>query len=132
VLHPEDAERAVECGADGVIVSNHGGRQVDGAIGALSALPSVVEAVDVPVLFDSGIRGGADIVKAIALGADSVLLGRPYAYGLAIDGEAGVGSVLDDFLADLDLTLALAGHTSFDELDESILVDRRGSGSDER
>ncbi|WP_049902758.1 alpha-hydroxy-acid oxidizing protein [Halococcus agarilyticus] len=128
VLHPEDAERAVECGADGVIVSNHGGRQVDGAIGALAALSGVVEAVDVPVLFDSGIRGGADVVKAIALGADSVLLGRPYAYGLAIDGEAGVGSVLDDFLADLDLTLALSGHTSFDDLDRSILVDRRGSG----
>ncbi|EMA52035.1 alpha-hydroxy-acid oxidizing protein [Halococcus thailandensis] len=132
VLHPDDAERAVECGADGVVVSNHGGRQVDGAIGALTALPGVVDAVgDVPVLFDSGIRSGADAVKAIALGADAVLLGRPYAYGLALDGEAGVGSVLENFRADLDLTLALAGHTSFDELDRSILLDRRPSGVDD-
>ncbi len=130
VLHPDDAERAVECGADGVIVSNHGGRQVDGAIGALTALPSIVEAVgDTPVLFDSGIRSGADAVKALALGAEAVLLGRPYAYGLALDGEAGVRSVLEDFRADLDLTLALAGHTSFDDLDASILLDRRPPGS---
>ncbi len=125
VLHPDDAERAVECGADGIIVSNHGGRQVDGAIGALTALPSVVEAVDIPILFDSGIRGGADVVKALSLGADAVLLGRPYAYGLALDGEEGVRAVLENFLADLDLTLALSGHTSFDDLDRSVLVDRR-------
>ncbi|EMA47649.1 FMN-dependent alpha-hydroxy acid dehydrogenase [Halococcus morrhuae DSM 1307] len=131
VLHPDDAERAVECGADGVIVSNHGGRQVDGAIGALTALPGVVDAVgDVPVLFDSGIRSGADAVKAIALGADAVLLGRPYAYGLALDGEAGVGTVLENFRADLDLTLALTGHTSFDDLDRTMLLDRRPSGVD--
>jgi isopentenyl-diphosphate delta-isomerase len=131
VLHPDDAERAVECGADGVIVSNHGGRQVDGAIGALAALPSVVEAIeDTPVLFDSGIRSGADAVKALALGADAVLLGRPYAYGLALDGEAGVRSVLENFRADLDLTLALAGHTSFDDLDRSVLADHRPPGVD--
>ena len=131
VLHPDDAARAVECGADGVIVSNHGGRQVDGAIGALTALPGVVDAVeDTPVLFDSGIRGGADAVKAIALGADAVLLGRPYAYGLAVDGEAGVRSVLENFRADLDLTLALAGHTSFDDLDRTVLLDRRPPGTD--
>ena len=131
VLHPDDAARAVECGADGVIVSNHGGRQVDGAIGALTALPGVVDAVeDTPVLFDSGIRGGADVVKAIALGADAVLLGRPYAYGLALDGEAGVRSVLENFRADLDLTLALAGHTSFDDLDRTVLLDRRPPGTD--
>ena len=131
VLHPDDAARAVECGADGVIVSNHGGRQVDGAIGALTALPGVVDAVeDTPVLFDSGIRGGADVVKAIALGADAVLLGRPYAYGLAVDGEAGVRSVLENFRADLDLTLALAGHTSFDDLDRTVLLDRRPPGTD--
>ncbi|WP_049996746.1 alpha-hydroxy-acid oxidizing protein [Halococcus sediminicola] len=126
VLHPDDAEWAVECGADGVIVSNHGGRQVDGAIGALTALPGIVDTVeDTPVLFDSGIRGGADAVKAIALGADAVLLGRPYAYGLALDGEAGVKSVLENFRADLDLTLALAGHTNFDDLDRTVLLDRR-------
>jgi lactate 2-monooxygenase len=129
VLHPDDAARAVECGADGIIVSNHGGRQVDGAVGALTALPNVVETVgDIPVLFDSGIRGGADIVKALALGADAVLLGRPYAYGLALDGEAGVRSVLENVRADLDLTLALAGHTSFDDLDRSVLLDHRPPG----
>jgi lactate 2-monooxygenase len=131
VLHPNDAMRAVECGADGVIVSNHGGRQVDGAVGALTALPSIVEAVDdTPILFDSGVRSGADAVKAIALGADAVLLGRPYAYGLALDGEAGVKSVLENFRADLDLTLALAGHTSFDDLDRSILLDHRPPGAE--
>ena len=131
VLHPDDAERAVECGADGVIVSNHGGRQVDGAIGALTALPGIVETIeDTTVLFDSGIRGGADAVKAIALGADAVLLGRPYAYGLALDGEAGVRSVLENFRADLDLTLALTGHTSFDDLGETVLLDRRPPGTD--
>ena len=130
VLHPDDAKRAVECGADGIIVSNHGGRQVDGALGALAALPGVVEAVgdETTILFDSGIRRGADAIKAIALGADAVLLGRPYAYGLALDGEDGVRSVVENFRADLDLTLALSGHTSFADLDESVLVDRRPSG----
>ena len=126
VLHPEDATRAVECGVDGIIVSNHGGRQVDGALGALAALPGVVEAVDdTTILFDSGIRRGADAMKALSLGADAVLLGRPYAYGLALDGEDGVRAVLENFRADLDLTLALSGHTNFDDLDESMLVDRR-------
>lgn len=129
VLHPADATHAVECGVDGVVVSNHGGRQVDGALGALSALPGVVDAVggDVPVLFDSGIRRGADALKALALGAEAVLLGRPYAYGLALDGEDGVHAVLKNFRADLDLTLALSGHTRFDALDRSVLVDRRST-----
>jgi lactate 2-monooxygenase len=129
ILHPNDARAAVEHGMDGVVVSNHGGRQVDGEIGALTALPNIVEAIgDTPVLFDSGVRGGADVVKALALGANSVLLGRPYAYGLALDGEEGVRSVLKNFLADLDLTLALTGHTSFDDLDRSVLVDHRPPG----
>ncbi|GAA0252135.1 alpha-hydroxy-acid oxidizing protein [Haladaptatus pallidirubidus] len=125
ILHPEDARKAVERGVDGLVVSNHGGRQVDGAIGALSALPDVVDEVDdeVPVLFDSGVRRGADAFRAIAFGADAVLLGRPYVYGLAIDGEAGVREVLRNFLADLDLTLALSGHDSFSTVDRSALVE---------
>jgi lactate 2-monooxygenase len=123
IPHPDDAREAVERGVDGLVVSNHGGRQVDGAIGALDALPGVVDAVgdDVPVLFDSGIRRGAGAFRAIALGADAVLLGRPYVYGLAIAGREGVREVLQNFLADLDLTLALSGHTSFDAVSRSTL-----------
>ena len=98
----------------GVIVSNHGGRQVDGAIGALDALPAVVAALPegFPVLFDSGIRSGADIFKALALGARAVLVGRPYMWGLALGGEAGVRHVLKCLLADLDLAMALTGHAT--------------------
>jgi lactate 2-monooxygenase len=108
----EDARRAVDAGMDGIIVSNHGGRQVDGAIAALDALPEITHAVgdQIDVLFDSGIRTGADVVKALALGAKAVLLGRPYAYGLALGGEAGVRHVLRCLLADLELTLRLSGH----------------------
>ncbi|MGB9986110.1 alpha-hydroxy-acid oxidizing protein [Salarchaeum japonicum] len=125
ILHPADARRAVEKGAEGVVVSNHGGRQVDNAIAALDALPGVADAVgdDVDVLFDSGIRRGADAIVALALGADAVLLGRPYAYGLALDGADGVSEVLENFLADLDLTLALTGNTSPADLDRSIFAD---------
>ena len=103
---------------DGVIVSNHGGRQVDRAVGSLNALPAVVAAVAgrAPVLFDSGIRTGADAALALALGADAVLLGRPYVYGLALDGEAGVRHVLRCVLAELDVTLALAGYATLAEL----------------
>ncbi|HXV85198.1 MAG TPA: alpha-hydroxy-acid oxidizing protein [Gemmatimonadales bacterium] len=111
VLHPDDARRAVDTGADGLVVSNHGGRQVDGAIATMDALPSVVEAAGgrVPVLLDSGVRGGADMVKALALGATAVLLGRPYVYGLALAGEAGVREVMENVVAEFDLTLGLAG-----------------------
>jgi lactate 2-monooxygenase len=118
ILHPDDARLAVEHGADGVIVSNHGGRQVDGAIGTLDALPDVVEAVpdDFPVLLDSGVRSASDAFKAVALGARAVLLGRPYMWALALGGEDGVTSYLKGFLAELDLTLALSGHTSFGSL----------------
>jgi isopentenyl diphosphate isomerase/L-lactate dehydrogenase-like FMN-dependent dehydrogenase len=112
ILHPDDARRAADAGVDGTVVSNHGGRQVDGAIAALDALPDVAHAVGdrVDILFDSGIRTGADIMKALALGARAVLLGRPVAYGLAHDGEPGVRHVLRSMLADLDLTLGLSGY----------------------
>ena len=118
VLHPDDARRARDLGVDGIIVSNHGGRQVDGAIAALDALPAVREAASdaLPVLFDSGIRGGADIFKALALGARAVLLGRPYVFGLALAGEAGVAEVIENLLAELNLTLALAGCRSIGEI----------------
>ena len=124
VLHPEDARLAVAHGMDGIIVSNHGGRQVDGAIAALQALPDVVEAVggQTAILFDSGIRRGADVFKAIALGADAVLLGRPYMWGLALEGQTGVEEVIRRLLAELDLTLALAGHTSFKTVTRDCLV----------
>jgi isopentenyl-diphosphate delta-isomerase len=127
LLHPDDAEEALARGADGVIVSNHGGRQVDGAIAAIEALPRVREAVgpDAPVLFDSGVRRGAEALKALALGADLVGVGRPYVYGLAVDGANGVATVCDNLVADLDLTLGLAGRTSAADLDRSLLVDER-------
>jgi isopentenyl diphosphate isomerase/L-lactate dehydrogenase-like FMN-dependent dehydrogenase len=118
IQHPDDARKAVESGMDGVVVSNHGGRQVDGAVGSLDVLPSIVEAVgeQIDVLFDSGIRTGADIVKALALGAKAVMVGRPYAYGLAHGGQVGVKHVLRSLLADFDLTLGLSGHRSPAEL----------------
>lgn len=113
VLHPDDARKAIELGLDGVVVSNHGGRQIDGEIASLDALPAVTEAVNgrIPVLFDSGVRGGADVFKALALGATAVCLGRPYVYGLAAGGQRGVEEVIGNFLAEFDLTLGLAGCT---------------------
>jgi lactate 2-monooxygenase len=118
ILHPDDARLAVEHGADGIVVSTHGGRQVDGALGSLDALPGVAAAVGgrVPVLLDSGIRSGADAFKALALGARAVLLGRPYVFGLALGGELGVRDVIANFVADLDLTTGLAGYRSLAEL----------------
>jgi lactate 2-monooxygenase len=124
ILHSEDATKAVAAGVDGIIVSNHGGRQVDGAIPALDALPAVVEAVRgrIPVLFDSGIRRGADAFKALALGARAVLLGRLYLWGLAVAGEQGVCEVVQNFVAEFDLTMALSGCKSCRELNSSFLV----------
>jgi isopentenyl diphosphate isomerase/L-lactate dehydrogenase-like FMN-dependent dehydrogenase len=118
ILHPDDAIKAVDHGVEGIIVSNHGGRQVDGALAALDALPAVVAAVadKTLVFFDSGIRRGADVFKAIALGARAVLLGRPYCYGLAVGGEQGVREVLQNLLADVELTLGLAGCAAFTEV----------------
>jgi isopentenyl diphosphate isomerase/L-lactate dehydrogenase-like FMN-dependent dehydrogenase len=124
ILHADDARHALDAGMDGIVVSNHGGRQVDGAIAALDALPSVVAAAQgrVPVLFDSGIRHGADVFKARALGAQVALLGRPYMWGLALAGEEGVREVLLNLLADLDLTLALSGYTALDEIHAATLT----------
>ncbi len=118
IQHPDDARRAVDAGMDGVVVSNHGGRQLDGALGSLDALPGVVAAVGdrTLVLFDSGVRTGADVLKALALGAAAVLVGRPWLYGLALDGEAGVRHVLRCLLADVDLSLGLSGHRGVGEL----------------
>jgi isopentenyl-diphosphate delta-isomerase len=124
VLHPEDARSAVEAGADGVGVSTHGGRQVDGSVTALEALPGVVEAVDtddVTVTFDSGIRRGSDVFRALALGADACLLGRPFVYGLALGGQEGVEHVLRSVLADFDLTMGLAGRDDAAEIDRDAI-----------
>lgn len=127
VLHPDDAQRAFDTGVDAVMVSNHsnhGGRQVDGSIGTLDALVRIREAVgaEPTVLLDSGIRGGADVIKAMACGADAVTLGRPHLYGLAIAGRRGVGEVLDNLLAEIDLTLSLSGVNSWDEIDGLLLI----------
>lgn len=126
ILHPEDAKQAIASGVDGIIVSNHGGRQVDGAIGALDALPKICHVVqgEIPVLMDSGIRRGADIIKAMALGADAVLVGRPLMYGLAVAGQQGVKEVMENMLADLDLTLGLAGESSVRKLETHILQNK--------
>ncbi|CUU34653.1 MAG: lactate 2-monooxygenase [Armatimonadetes bacterium] len=128
ILHPDDAVEALRYGVDGIIVSNHGGRQVDGSIPALEALPYIVEVVEgrVPVLFDSGIRTGADAIKALALGADAVLLGRPIMWALAIGGEEGVRTYLRNFIAEFDLTLSLCGVRSIAELDGSLLFSASG------
>jgi lactate 2-monooxygenase len=124
VLRGDDARLALEHGADGVVVSNHGGRQVDGAVAALDALVEVRDAVgpDTTVLMDSGVRRGGDVLKAVALGADAVLLGRPYAYGLAAGGQAGVEAVVRQLAAELDLTCALSGVRTLADADRSLVA----------
>lgn len=124
ILHPEDAAKSLDAGMDGIIVSNHGGRQVDGSIAALDALPAVLEVVKgrVPVLLDSGVRRGSDALKAIALGATAVLLGRVYLWGLAVAGEAGVRDAVTNFMAEMDLTLGLCGLTCITDLGGGMLV----------
>ncbi|MFJ9038892.1 alpha-hydroxy-acid oxidizing protein [Streptomyces sp. NPDC102406] len=123
ICHPEDVRRARDGGVDGVYCSNHGGRQANGGLPALDALPGVVEAADgMPVLFDSGIRSGADIVKALALGATAVGVGRPYAYGLAVGGEDGLVHVLRALLAETDLIMAVDGYPTLADLTPEALV----------
>jgi len=123
ILHSDDAREAVARGIDGIVVSNHGGRQVDGAIASLDALPAIADAAgdELAILLDSGIRSGSDIIKALALGADAVLLGRPYLWGLALGGEDGVATVLRMLLAELDLTMALSGIASPEHLSRAAL-----------
>jgi lactate 2-monooxygenase len=123
VLHPDDARKAIDLGIDGIIVSNHGGRQVDGSVATLDALPGIAEAVNgrIPVLIDSGIRSGSYIFKAIALGAKAVCIGRPYVYGLAIDGQRGVEHVIRNLVAEFELTMALSGCKSVQEINRDML-----------
>jgi lactate 2-monooxygenase len=124
ILHPDDARLAIDHGISGLIISNHGGRQVDGAISTLEALPAIVAAVQdrIPVLLDGGVRGGADIFKALALGAKAVCIGRPYVYALAVAGEAGVETYLRHLLADFDLTMGLAGCKNIAEIQTAHLI----------
>ena len=129
IMSVPDAIRAASAGMDGIVVSNHGGRQVDGAVGALDALPAVADAVGsrLTVLFDSGVRGGADMLKALALGAQAVLIGRPYAYGLALGGEAGVRHVLRALRQEFELTMRLSGLASLSELGPDCLQRQPGT-----
>ncbi len=124
IQHPDDARQALDSGIDGIVVSNHAGRQIDGAVGSLDALPGVLDAVDgrAPVLFDSGVRTGADVFRALALGAAAVLVGRPWVYGMAIAGEEGAREALRNLLAEFDLVLGLSGHRSIGELTPEVLV----------
>lgn len=130
ILSVEDAVLAAEYGMDGIVVSNHGGRQIDGAIGTLDVLPEIVDAVGskLTVMMDSGIRTGADILKALALGAKAVFVGRPVVYGLGINGKEGAEAVLAGLLADLDLTMGFTGVQSIGELNRSILRKIQHSG----
>ena len=125
IVHPDDARLAVEHGAAGIIVSNHGGRQLDTCMATIEALPAVAEAVDgrIPILVDGGVRRGTDVLKALALGAKAVLVGRPILWGLAADGEEGVGQVLEILRKEFDVALGLCGCRSCDEVDRGLVAD---------
>ncbi|MBL7850066.1 MAG: alpha-hydroxy-acid oxidizing protein [Cyclobacteriaceae bacterium] len=124
ILHPDDAALALDHGIDGIVVSNHGGRQVDGSISTIAALPAIAAKVNgkVPVLLDGGVRGGADMFKALALGATAVCIGRPYVYGLAVGGADGVGEVLRNLMAEFYFTMGLAGINRVDEITRDTLA----------
>jgi lactate 2-monooxygenase len=124
IVDPRDAKLALDNGVEGIIVSNHGGRQLDGSIAAIDALPKVCDVIGgkIPVLMDSGIRTGTDVIKALALGASAVLLGRPFAYGLAVAGEEGVKQVIRNLIYETDVSLGLSGHHSIKSLDRSLVV----------
>ena len=124
ILHKDDAKLAVKYGMDGILVSNHGGRQVDGSISSIAALPKIAKAVkgQIPILMDSGIRGGADVFKALALGADAVGLGRPHIFGLTLAGADGVTEVIRQLQADFELTMALSGCKNVSEINRACLV----------
>jgi lactate 2-monooxygenase len=124
ILHAEDASNAIDAGMDGIYVSNHGGRQVDGSVSSLDALPEIAKVVNgkIPILFDSGIRGGSDAFKALALGATAVCIGRPYVYGLSIAGRQGVRDVLSNFLAEFDLTMGLSGCKNIGEITHESVI----------
>jgi L-lactate dehydrogenase (cytochrome)/(S)-mandelate dehydrogenase len=132
LLHPDDAREAISRGADSVIVSNHGGRQLDGAVASIRTLPGVVEAVGgrAPVLIDGGFRRGVDVVKALALGARAVLIGRPHLWGVSCAGEEGVFWVLELFRREIDRTLALGGLDGVAGLDPSIFFRSRPDGAE--
>jgi L-lactate dehydrogenase (cytochrome) len=127
ILHPDEARMAVERGIDAIVVSNHGGRQLDGAASGLDALPAIVDAVGgrIPVLVDGGIRRGADVVKALALGAKACLIGRPQLWGVAVAGEAGVARVLDIYRLEIDRAMGLCGVTRVDQIDGGLLLRKR-------
>jgi lactate 2-monooxygenase len=117
LCHPDDVRRAIDAGVDAIYCSNHGGRQANGGLPALNCLPGVIEAADgTPVMFDSGVRSGADVIKAIALGAAAVGVGRPYAYGLALGGVEGIVHVLRSLLAEADLIMAVDGYPTLADL----------------
>jgi lactate 2-monooxygenase len=124
ILHADDARKAIDYGMNGIIISNHGGRQVDGSISTLEALPKIAKAVNkkIPLLLDSGVRSGADVFKALALGASAVCIGRPYVYGLTLAGEEGVRQVLRNMMADFELTMGLAGCKDIGEISSDSLA----------
>jgi L-lactate dehydrogenase (cytochrome) len=125
VLDPQDARDAVAFGADGIVVSNHGGRQLDGVLSSARALPAIADAVqgDLKILLDSGIRNGLDVVRALALGADAVMLGRAFIYALAARGQAGVGDLLDLFEKEMRVAMTLTGAKSVSTLDRTLIVE---------
>lgn len=130
VLSPEDARMALDHGVDAVIVSNHGGRQLDGAVSAIQALPAVVDAVQgrAEVILDGGVRRGSDVVKALCLGARACMVGRAWLYGLAAAGEAGVDRALQILVAEMEVTLRLLGRTRLEELGRHYLTEAPATG----